>query len=371
MTLSLPLRHLRSPDETQHDASILKAVQVAMPQLASTLDVIVDSFLLAGHSWSDIAEENPQLLEMLRGHLVSLHGTVYPEVEDEADFVQLFECLVFEYLQHRAQNVVEHPKFPDFFDIFLNRLRSRIATLGTLLLAQVPRDSIVKVTRRSIHDAYREALEDFQRLSHDPLTGVLKKEVFERVRRREVERLFRYVDGTILAQFFIDIDKFKTLNDTQGHPAGDRALVRFSEVVHATLQRKQLDVIGRYGGDEFEALCLVRSPEEAKNLAEQLRRAVQEAFRDDTFPLTITIGVSLFSPRLLQGNIPREQIADYLDHASSLLRLESDQALLVAKYARGRNAVVLFSEIDDEERTRANNVKAVEDLARANMKSID
>lgn len=360
--MTVSLRQLRSSEDTQHDASILQAIQVAMPQLASTLDVIVDSFLLVGRSWSDVDE---QLLETLRGHLVSLHGTVYPEVEDEADFIQLFECLVFEYLQHRARNVVEHPKFPDFFGIFLNRLKSRIATVGTLLLAQVPRDSIVKVTRRSIHDAYREALEDFQRLSHDPLTGVLKKEVFERVRRREVERLFRYVDGTILAQLFIDIDKFKTLNDTQGHPAGDRALVRFSEVARATLQRKQLDVIGRYGGDEFEALCLVRSPEEAKHLAEQLRRATQEAFQDDTFPLTITIGVSLFRPRLLQGTLPREEITDHLDSSSSLLRLESDQALLVAKYVRGRNTVVLFHEIGDAERDRANAVKVKEDLARA------
>lgn len=363
--MTISLRQLRSPEEVQHDESIIRGIRAVMPQLAPTLDVIVDSFLLAGRSWSDVAEQSPQLLETLRGHLVSLNETVYPEIEDEADFVQLFEGLIFEYFQHRAHHVVEHPKFPDFFGIFLNRLKSRIATLGTLLLAQVPRDSIVKVTRRSIHDAYREALEDFQRLSHDPLTGVLKKEVFERVRRREVERLFRYVDGTILAQFFIDLDKFRTLNNTLGHAAGDRALVRFSEVARRTLHREQLDVIGRYGGDEFVALCLVKSPEEAKRLAEKLRAAIQEEFKDDTLQLTTSIGISLFSPRLLQDTLPRNQIATYLDQASTSLGLQSDEALLIAKYDRGRNAVVLFSEINDAERVRANKVKAAEDLARA------
>lgn len=133
------------------------------------------------------------------------------------------------------------------------------------------------------------------------------------------------LDGTPVAFAMLDVDHFKQFNDTHGHAAGDRALQAVADVI--ALSVRQGDVVYRYGGEEFSILLPNASPDEAAQVAERVREAVEQApiEGEDTQPggaLTVSVGVS---------SLPAPGPAAMADRA--------DQALYEAKQA-GRNRVV-------------------------------
>ena len=133
------------------------------------------------------------------------------------------------------------------------------------------------------------------------------------------------LDGTPVAFAMLDVDHFKQFNDTHGHAAGDRALQAVAEVI--ALSVRQGDVVYRYGGEEFSILLPNASPDEAAQVAERVREAVEVAAieGEETQPggtLTVSVGVS---------SLPAPGPAAMADRA--------DQALYEAKQA-GRNRVV-------------------------------
>ena len=146
----------------------------------------------------------------------------------------------------------------------------------------------------------------------DPLTGLLNRRAFE----AELEQ--RLADGALpVSVIFLDLDRFKQLNDRFGHPAGDRVLERFAAVAAGALRRS--DLFYRHGGEEFMVL-LDASADDSLRVAEKLRRAVaNESFRPD-FALTVSAGIAEARPG---------------DDARSVVRA-SDRALYAAK-AAGRN----------------------------------
>ena len=91
----------------------------------------------------------------------------------------------------------------------------------------------------------------------DPLTGLLNHQAFSRGLEAELERAKRYERGLTLS--FIDVDDFKSINDTLGHPEGDRVLRRVAEILRES--RRGSDLVGRMGGDEF-AVCLIEADAE-------------------------------------------------------------------------------------------------------------
>jgi diguanylate cyclase (GGDEF)-like protein len=95
----------------------------------------------------------------------------------------------------------------------------------------------------------------------DPLTQLLNHQAFTRELEMELERARRYERG--LSLVFLDLDQFKRINDTHGHPEGDRVLRRLARVLRESLRSS--DVAGRLGGDEFAA-CLVESDPDAAGL---------------------------------------------------------------------------------------------------------
>jgi diguanylate cyclase (GGDEF)-like protein len=95
----------------------------------------------------------------------------------------------------------------------------------------------------------------------DDLTGALRRSAGLAALQREIDR-FRRVGGKGIAVIFLDVDSLKQVNDTQGHPAGDRVLV---EVVAAIRQRvRSYDLVIRYGGDEFLCALVDVAPEDAE-----------------------------------------------------------------------------------------------------------
>lgn len=154
---------------------------------------------------------------------------------------------------------------------------------------------------------------------HDPLTGLPNRRAFEAALGERLEQAARPV-----SVIFLDLDRFKRLNDRFGHASGDRVLGHFAEL--ATRQLRRTDDVYRYGGEEFIVL-VDASPNDALRVAEKLRGAVAgETFRVD-FDVTVSAGVAGASPD---------------DDMHSLVR-RADGALYAAK-AEGRNRCALADE---------------------------
>jgi diguanylate cyclase (GGDEF)-like protein len=104
----------------------------------------------------------------------------------------------------------------------------------------------------------------------DPLTGLARRHVLEEALRRETERLRR--GGEPLALVLIDLDHFKRVNDTHGHPAGDEVLARVGRLIRAGT--RNLDLAARYGGEEFAVLLFDTGMEGALSFAERFREGL-------------------------------------------------------------------------------------------------
>jgi len=155
----------------------------------------------------------------------------------------------------------------------------------------------------------------------DALTGLLNRRALNEKLLREVERASRY--GTVLTCIMIDIDHFKTANDSYGHQAGDRVLVQFAELLRR--EQRSVDVVARFGGEEFVVLLPETGSAGARLFAERvLRRVSNAAFGEADIPIPITVSLGL-------ATFPDERAPD----ADALLRL-ADRNLLRAK-SDGRN----------------------------------
>ncbi len=181
-------------------------------------------------------------------------------------------------------------------------------------------DSLLPQLAAWVHRALldREARED-------ALTGIPTRRHLERVLAEAFGRVLE--SGGKLAVVLGDIDHFKSINDTYGHPVGDRALVAVARTLEA--HRRTSDTCARYGGEEFALVLAGADGETALGIAERLRRSVEQIEveeRGHTIPLTISLGVAPFPE--LWASAPGELLA------------LADEALYEAK-ERGRNRTLL------------------------------
>jgi diguanylate cyclase (GGDEF)-like protein len=156
----------------------------------------------------------------------------------------------------------------------------------------------------------------------DPLTGVANRRTFENVLDREIARFRR--TGESLALVMVDIDHFKSFNDTQGHQAGDETLR--SVALAITDASREFDTVSRYGGEEFAVVLPLCSRAEASQVAERLRQAASSVRA--AIPVTASAGVAVFP-------------FDGAD-ADGLVRA-ADDALYAAKRG-GRNRLAIAGE---------------------------
>lgn len=158
----------------------------------------------------------------------------------------------------------------------------------------------------------------------DALTGLYNRRHFEEVLDHEYLRAQRY--GHPLSLAIIDLDHFKRINDTLGHLAGDMVLQQISRLLRESV--RHVDVVSRYGGEEFTLLLPNTSLEEAAVLAERLRLTVQgRTFVTSQHRVNITISSGVAT---LGEDVPTKEML--IQHA--------DEALLLAK-SQGRNRVCL------------------------------
>ncbi len=178
---------------------------------------------------------------------------------------------------------------------------------------------------QALHDQLKHAA------MTDGLTGLLNHEHFHRGLSAEINRARRY--GHPVALVLLDVDFFKAINDTFGHPVGNTTLRRLADLLRESV--RNVDSVGRIGGEEFAILLPESTAADGVGAAERIRTAIRESLRVPglrDFAITTSFGVAEFDDRHVSS---AESLVDW-----------ADRALYLAK-RRGRDQVARASELDD------------------------
>jgi diguanylate cyclase (GGDEF)-like protein len=159
--------------------------------------------------------------------------------------------------------------------------------------------------------------------STDPLTGIANHRAFHEQLSAEIARAHRY--GRHLSLVLLDLDHFKAVNDRHGHPAGDRVLVLFAQLLAA--HRREGELVARIGGEEFAWLMPETDQPGAVTAAERVRTAMDSTPFEDVGTVTVSAGVCS---------------SDQAGDADALVRT-ADRALYWAKDS-GRNMTFVYTE---------------------------
>lgn len=159
----------------------------------------------------------------------------------------------------------------------------------------------------------REANSQLEQLSFlDGLTGLYNHRYFQEHLDRELKRSMRY--NRSFALVFFDIDHFKQVNDTYGHPAGDQVLVNMAEEIQKSIRPN--DIIARYGGEEFVVILPETNTAGLEKCAERLRSCVESLttlVKDLPIQVTISCGGAVFVPTM--SDINKQDLIDTVDRA--------------------------------------------------------
>lgn len=167
----------------------------------------------------------------------------------------------------------------------------------------------------------------------DGLTGLKNHRTFKERLAEEYERSTRY--NHPLSLMLMDVDKFKSFNDTFGHPAGDRVLRQVADRIKEST--RTTDLVARYGGEEFVVMLPSTDRDDAFRLAERVREGVEEAPWEQR-EITVSVGVGT--------------LTDLVKSQEEFVSL-TDEALYHSKLT-GRNRVTHMDELPSKSDSRAN-----------------
>lgn len=179
--------------------------------------------------------------------------------------------------------------------------------------------SNVLVSLSGVAARYRLVAELTQKAHYDQLTGLVNRRFMDELLVNEIERCRRY--RSPMTVLLLDIDHFKSINDTFGHDAGDRVLETVASRLKGTV--RSVDSVARWGGEEFIVMVAETDLSSALVVGENIRKTVERGEYALNRPVTVSVGVSEFKKD---------------DTVDSLLK-RADVALYRAK-ERGRNQVV-------------------------------
>jgi len=162
----------------------------------------------------------------------------------------------------------------------------------------------------------------------DMMTHLKLKHYFFSVLMDKIDHAF--LDSSSLAVFMLDIDHFKKFNDKYGHACGDMVLIEVASIIKNTV--RQEDLAARYGGEEFVVLLCDVEQEEAFEIAENIRKAIEEkdfVFENQHMKVSISVGISMYF--------------GFKEMTAKLLVEQADAALYESKNA-GRNRTTVYTE---------------------------
>ncbi len=189
-----------------------------------------------------------------------------------------------------------------------------------------------RTLERSLRYALKlgDTLEALRRLAtRDQLTGLLNRREFDRILAEEEERWQRF--GHPVALVLIDIDRFKSINDTHGHQIGDGVLREVARRLAESV--RSVDRVARFGGEEFALIVMESDADAALETARRACRAIEREpiLGRDTLPLNVTVSAG-------SASLPTDA------KSGELLVAAADRALYAAK-AAGRNCALAFGDL--------------------------
>lgn len=202
-------------------------------------------------------------------------------------------------------------------------VRSRDALLEQRVQVESSQEKIIKLQQ--------ELSQLSEKVSIDQLTGVLNRRGLDEAMIREISRAQR--GGVALSVALLDIDNFKSLNDTYGHHVGDSALQHLVKVVKETI--RPTDIVTRFGGEEFVILLPDTSLIQAVEIISRLQRMLTKQFflgNNERLLITFSAGVSLFKQDEEQATVlNRADQAMYLAKKAGKNRVMTENDLAIAK----------------------------------------
>ncbi len=251
------------------------------------------------------------------------------------------------------------PKNEGQFNQDINNLkqedRERIETLGDVKLLREQLEQAqkrvrtleeeLKVSNTTIEELEKRVKEAEKNLIHDSLTNLKTRRYF----REEVEKNISTISApglekrkegfSTISFLFCDIDYFKTVNDTYGHSFGDEILKKVSQIIEKNIRNS--DTACRWGGEEIVVSLLGANEQEAKGVAEKIRKAVQEEINQEygdnprysNLRVSLSIGVSSYEKKLSLDQLINQ----------------ADEAVYLAK--KEKNCVKTYSDVLEQERS--------------------
>ena len=337
---SMALQNARLYSLERHRAQQLEAINAIAQQTTAMLDVkellakvcsLIQEAFHVNHVSVLLREEDDLIL---RAH----HGTLTPCILEGGRLPS--SAGLWGRALAAGKTVIEHDvraisEYVGFFAETASRMCIPLVsfgqTLGVLVLDSAETgafhvgdtqslESVADICATAIQNAHY--VERVKQLAYlDGLTGIFNRRFFELRISEEIERARRY--GTGLAVIMVDIDNFKKLNDEFGHLLGDEVLRQVSSLFHQ--QVRKMDVVCRYGGEEFAILLSQTNAEQALGVAEKLRRLVETwQFPGVPRPVSISAGAATYP----EDGTTRDELVK-----------AADAGLYAAKQA-GRNLVI-------------------------------
>ena len=247
-------------------------------------------------------------------HLATLYADMF-QAENAATFLAVIDHYTEAYGYTAILSVdplavaisEEAQRFFPFFEIDFEDDATYLETIEAARaeLINVSTDFIDQLVaqQRQIDTLRRQA-------THDGMTQLMNYQYFQETLHREIARSRR--SHSPLSVVMADIDRFKAVNDTYGHMAGDHAIKTVATCLQANL--RETDHIARYGGEEFALILYNIPPEEALSVTERVRQSISELpmrYDDRTFKITMSFGIA----SLTEAIPDRETLLDQADKA--------------------------------------------------------
>jgi diguanylate cyclase (GGDEF)-like protein/PAS domain S-box-containing protein len=280
-------------------------------------------------------------------------GVIVNDIRQEADFLP--HPLLPDTRAELAVPIIVGDRLLGVLDVqanYINRFTEEDVRIMTALAAQIAvavQNARLFSNHRQAEDELRRAKESlevvnmelryaFEHEQHmartDALTGINNRHNLFELAEHEFEVAKRYRQPLSIILF--DIDYFKHINDTYGHEVGDKVLERVAQV--SRTQLRDVDIIGRYGGDEFVIVMPVTTASKASLLAQRILENVS-AIRLHTDHGSVAVTLSIGIAEII--HVPQDESVD------NLIR-RADEAMYAAKQA-GRNRTVIIGPDDTGE----------------------
>jgi len=309
-SLLLPIIH-------HHEPQGYKGTNKTLQQTVSTVYL---SDLLANILFSDnpesyharFREEAKKLLVLSNEDIDAILSDLHVQVEQAGEYFDL-----------KIKNPKSVQEILQEANIRLSLMNLDYAQMNKqLILAKVALEKLTKELEEK-----NKVLDNLVNI--DGLTEVYNHRFFQHTLAQEISRAIRR--DSSLSLILVDIDNFKTFNDTYGHQAGDFVLKDFAKTIRANL--RNYDTLARYGGEEFAVILPEATADEATVVAEKLRQAVEGHIFTDSrveYRVTASFGIASCQPALVDN------------FTKSLFITYADKALYDAK-DKGRNRVAIYT----------------------------